>query len=116
MKMTYKTIFSDSIEESQRRLAIIVDQIDKNTDGFVTLDEMRDWIRFSQVSCSKRDSNPELANFFSSTSQTRSYFYAGLIDGAARIFPTSYAATGNCAHACTVEPLLRGLNPGRFSD
>ena len=68
MKMTYKTIFSDSIEESQRRLAIIVDQIDKNTDGFVTLDEMRDWIRFSQVSCSKRDSNPELAIFISSTS------------------------------------------------
>ena len=66
--MTYKTIaetiFSDSIEESQRRLAIIVDQIDKNTDGFVTLDEMRDWIRFTQVSCSKRDSNPELAIFF----------------------------------------------------
>ena len=82
--MTYKTIaetiFSDSIEESQRRLAIIVDQIDKNTDGFVTLDEMRDWIRFTQVSCSKRDSNPELA-IFSSTSQTRTYFYVCPIEG-----------------------------------
>ena len=98
MKMTYKAIFSDSIEESQRRLAIIVDQIDKNTDGFVTLDEMRDWIRFSQVSCSKRDSNPELANFFSSTSQTRSYFNVCLIDGADMIFPSSHAATGYQTH------------------
>jgi hypothetical protein len=37
-------------EESQRRLAMIVDRIDKDGDGFVTLDEMRNWIRFTQVS------------------------------------------------------------------
>ena len=35
-------------EESKARLGIIVDRIDSNEDGYVTLDEMRDWIRFTQ--------------------------------------------------------------------
>ncbi len=35
-------------EESKRRLGLIVDRIDANEDGYVTLDEMRDWIRFTQ--------------------------------------------------------------------
>jgi len=35
-------------EESKRRLSIIVDKIDTDGDGFVTLDEMRNWIRFTQ--------------------------------------------------------------------
>ena len=35
-------------EESRSRLAKIVDKIDSNEDGYVTLDEMRDWIRFTQ--------------------------------------------------------------------
>ena len=36
-------------EESKARLGKIVDRIDSNEDGYVTLDEMRDWIRFTQV-------------------------------------------------------------------
>merc|ERR1711981_1484707 len=35
-------------EESRARLGQIVDRIGSNEDGFVTLDEMRDWIRFTQ--------------------------------------------------------------------
>ena len=35
-------------EESRSRLGKIVDRIDSNEDGFVTLAEMRDWIRFTQ--------------------------------------------------------------------
>ena len=37
-----------SPEESQRRLAIIVDKIDTNTDGYVSVEELRDWIKFTQ--------------------------------------------------------------------
>ena len=37
-----------SPEESQRRLGIIVDKIDTDGDGLVTLDEMRKWIKFTQ--------------------------------------------------------------------
>ena len=47
-------------EESQRRLAMIVDRIDKDGDGFVTLDEMRNWIRFTQVSI---NFNKQITNF-----------------------------------------------------
>ena len=54
--------------------------------------------------------------FFHLLPKLRTYFYVGLIDGAARIFPTSYAATGNRTHASSVAPLLRDLNPGRFTD
>lgn len=35
-------------EESQRRLGVIVDRIDKDGDGFVTFEEMRNWIKFTQ--------------------------------------------------------------------
>ena len=35
-------------DESRRRLSKIVDRIDSNEDGYVSLDEMRDWIRFTQ--------------------------------------------------------------------
>lgn len=35
-------------EESRRRLGIIVDKIDKDGDGFVTLVELKDWIRYTQ--------------------------------------------------------------------
>ena len=35
-------------EESRARLGTIVDKIDSNEDGMVSLDEMRDWIRFTQ--------------------------------------------------------------------
>ena len=37
-----------SPEESQRRLSEIVDKIDTNSDGFVSVDELRDWIKFTQ--------------------------------------------------------------------
>ena len=43
-------------------------------------------------------------------------FYVRLIDGAARIFPTSHATTGNQTHVSSVAPLLRDINPVRFSD
>ncbi|CAK1578827.1 unnamed protein product [Parnassius mnemosyne] len=35
-------------EESKRRLGIIVDKIDADNDGFVTLVELKDWIRYTQ--------------------------------------------------------------------
>ena len=38
------------------------------------------------------------------------------MDRVARIFLTSYAATGNQTHVSSVAPLLRDLNPGRFTD
>lgn len=34
--------------ESKERLAKIVDKIDRDSDGFVTLDELKDWIDYSQ--------------------------------------------------------------------
>ena len=37
-----------SPEESKRRLALIVDKIDSNSDGFVSLDELKQWIHISQ--------------------------------------------------------------------
>ena len=37
-----------SPEESQRRLAIIVDKIDEDGDGYVSVDELRNWIKFTQ--------------------------------------------------------------------
>jgi len=37
-----------SPEESQRRLALIVDKIDANTDGKVSVEELQQWIKFSQ--------------------------------------------------------------------
>ncbi|XP_049888194.1 calumenin-B [Pectinophora gossypiella] len=35
-------------EESKRRLGIIVDKIDSDKDGFVSLVELKDWIRYTQ--------------------------------------------------------------------
>ncbi|XP_011499500.1 PREDICTED: calumenin-B [Ceratosolen solmsi marchali] len=43
-----KTFEQLSPEESTRRLGLIVDKIDKDTDGFVTKEELRDWIRYTQ--------------------------------------------------------------------
>jgi len=37
-----------SPEESQRRLALIVDQIDEDNNGFVSVQELRDWIKYTQ--------------------------------------------------------------------
>ena len=37
------------------------------------------------------------------------YFYVRLIDGVARIFPTSFALTGNWTRVSSVAPLLRTL-------
>ena len=37
-----------SPEESQRRLAMIVDKIDTNSDGYVSVEELRNWIKFTQ--------------------------------------------------------------------
>ena len=46
----------------------------------------------------------------------RIYFYVCLIDGATKIFPTSYAASGNQTQVSSVPPLLRDLNPGSVTD
>ncbi|KAJ4922744.1 hypothetical protein JOQ06_004147 [Pogonophryne albipinna] len=35
-------------EESQRRLGIMVDKMDSNTDGFISEEELKNWIRISQ--------------------------------------------------------------------
>lgn len=43
-----KTFDQLSPEESQNRLGKIVDKIDKDQDGFVTLDELKDWIKYTQ--------------------------------------------------------------------
>lgn len=37
-----------SPEESSRRLGLIVDKIDKDQDGFVTQEELKDWIKHTQ--------------------------------------------------------------------
>jgi len=34
-------------EESKRRLSVIVDKIDNDKDGLVTIEEMRNWIKFT---------------------------------------------------------------------
>ncbi|XP_045480425.1 calumenin [Harmonia axyridis] len=46
-----------SPEESKRRLGVIVDKIDKNKDGFITREELRDWIRFTAKRYIVEDTN-----------------------------------------------------------
>ena len=43
----------------------------------------------------------------------QTYFYVHLINGEARIFPNSYAATGNQTQVISVAPLFA---PGHFTD
>ncbi|KAG7305650.1 hypothetical protein JYU34_009750 [Plutella xylostella] len=43
-----KTFDQLAPEESKRRLGIIVDKIDGDGDGFITLVELKDWIRYTQ--------------------------------------------------------------------
>ncbi|XP_031836755.1 calumenin B scf [Nomia melanderi] len=43
-----KTFDQLTPEESTRRLGIIVDKIDKDKDGYVTGEELKDWIRYTQ--------------------------------------------------------------------
>lgn len=43
-----KTFDELSPEESIRRLGLIVDKIDHDKDGFVTHEELKDWIKFTQ--------------------------------------------------------------------
>ncbi|KAJ8674995.1 hypothetical protein QAD02_010781 [Eretmocerus hayati] len=43
-----KTFDQLSPEESTRRLGLIVDKIDKDTNGFVTQEELKDWIKYTQ--------------------------------------------------------------------
>lgn len=43
-----KTFDQLSPEESTRRLGIIVDKIDKDKDGYVTQEELKDWIMYTQ--------------------------------------------------------------------
>ncbi|KAL3266409.1 hypothetical protein HHI36_010585 [Cryptolaemus montrouzieri] len=43
-----KTFDQLSPEESKRRLGLIVEKIDNNKDGFISREELKDWIRFTQ--------------------------------------------------------------------
>ncbi|KDR16997.1 calumenin [Zootermopsis nevadensis] len=43
-----KTFDQLTPEESRRRLGLIVDKIDKDADGFVTREELKDWIQYTQ--------------------------------------------------------------------
>ncbi|XP_014259839.1 calumenin-B [Cimex lectularius] len=43
-----KSFDSLSPEESRKRLGLIVDKIDKDQDGFVTTEELKDWIKYTQ--------------------------------------------------------------------
>lgn len=43
-----KTFNQLTPEESTRRLSIIVDRIDKDQDGYVTKEELKDWILYTQ--------------------------------------------------------------------
>lgn len=43
-----KTFDQLTPEESRRRLGLIVDKIDKNTDGYVSQEELKDWIQYTQ--------------------------------------------------------------------
>ncbi|XP_014232281.1 calumenin [Trichogramma pretiosum] len=43
-----KTFDQLTPEESTRRLGLIVDKIDSNKDGFVTQEELKDWIKYTQ--------------------------------------------------------------------
>uniref|UniRef100_A0A8D8Y725 Reticulocalbin-3 n=1 Tax=Cacopsylla melanoneura TaxID=428564 RepID=A0A8D8Y725_9HEMI len=43
-----KTFDQLSVEESKKRLEIIVDKIDKDKDGFVAKEELKDWIQYTQ--------------------------------------------------------------------
>jgi len=43
-----KTFDQLSAEESKRRLGLIVDKIDGDKDGFVSQEELKDWIRYTQ--------------------------------------------------------------------
>ena len=54
--------------------------------------------------------------FFHPLPKPRTYIYVRLIDGTARIFPNSYAATGNWTHISSVAPLSRDLNLGCFTN
>ncbi|KAG8182179.1 hypothetical protein JTE90_017130 [Oedothorax gibbosus] len=46
-----------SPEESKERLAIIVDKIDKDKDGFASKEELKDWISYTQMKYIQEDVN-----------------------------------------------------------
>jgi len=54
-------------EESIRRLSIIVDKIDVDGDGFVSIPEMQDWIRHSQARYVDDDTEKQWQNYIEAT-------------------------------------------------
>ena len=56
-----------------------------------------------------------LKNVFNLLPKPRTYLYVCLIDGAARIFTTMYAVTGNQTHVSSVASLLRNFYPGNLT-
>lgn len=57
-----KTFDQLTPEESTRRLGVIVDKIDKDTDGFVTKEELKDWIKFTQQRYLRDDTERQWRN------------------------------------------------------
>ncbi|XP_043672132.1 calumenin [Vespula pensylvanica] len=58
-----KTFDQLSPEESTRRLGIIVDKIDKDKDGFVTKEELKDWILYTQRRYIQDDINRQWTSY-----------------------------------------------------
>ncbi|KAL1114827.1 hypothetical protein AAG570_007651, partial [Ranatra chinensis] len=83
-----KTFDQLSPEESRRRLALIVDKIDSDSDGFVTQEELKDWIRYTQkkyvrdnVDRTWKSHNPENADKISWDSYSKqSYGHINVLD------------------------------------
>ena len=57
-----------------------------------------------------------LMYFFNLLPTLCTYFHVYLIDGAARIFPTSHAATENQTNVSSATPLFEGFKQGCFTD
>jgi len=54
-------------EESVRRLAIIVDKIDLDNDGLITVEEMQEWIKLSQARYIDEDTEKQWDNYRQAT-------------------------------------------------
>jgi len=58
-------------EESMRRLGVIVDKIDTDGDGYVTIEEMQDWIKHSQERYVDDDTEKQWESYRQATEQSK---------------------------------------------
>eukprot|EP00088_Acartia_fossae_P056646 TRINITY_DN6597_c0_g1_i3.p1 TRINITY_DN6597_c0_g1~~TRINITY_DN6597_c0_g1_i3.p1 ORF type:complete len:324 (-),score=96.58 TRINITY_DN6597_c0_g1_i3:68-1039(-) len=58
-------------EESIRRLGVIVEKIDLDGDGYVTVEEMQDWIKKSQARYVDEDTEKQWENYRQATDETQ---------------------------------------------